>query len=73
MNEAFNQSRYLDYKMKVKLDIDLMKQSPYDFMIEYEQCIIKEDYERAKAITEVLEPLGFNTADTHKHIKQLNY
>ncbi len=34
--------------------------------------IIIEDYESAQAITEVLKPLNYDTADTHQHIKEIN-
>jgi len=69
--ESFNNERYQQLKIKVQLDIELHKSTPYDFMITYEQAIIKEDYEYDKAITDVLLPLGLKTSDTHKYIKTL--
>ena len=41
-------------------------------MQEYKRRIVADDFEAAKAITEVLKPLNYDTADTHPHIKQLN-
>mgnify|MGYP003437863513 CR=1 FL=1 len=69
---SFNNERYALLKTKVKLDIDLKVRVPYDFMILYERSVVNEDYEYCKAITEVLALFGYNTADTHKHIKSLN-
>lgn len=43
-------------------------ETPYSLMKEYEIAIENEDYEIAKAITDVLKPLGFNTAETHPFI-----
>lgn len=47
------------------------KTTAYGYMKIYEDCIRKEDYEMAKAITEVLKPLGYDTKDTHSDIKEL--
>ena len=67
----FDNSRYLKAKQEVQQALDNGKK-PFDFMMEYKQCIAVEDYEKAKAITECLKPLNYDTKDTHMHIKVLN-
>jgi len=42
--------------------------TPSQLMNEYKVCIEVEDYEKAKAITEVLLPLGFFTNEMHPKI-----
>jgi hypothetical protein len=67
----WNIQRYEQVKAKCKSDIDCGRKSAFDYMYEYKKMIAAEDYEAAKAITEVLAPLHYWTADTHKHIKEL--
>jgi hypothetical protein len=68
----WNQTRYEEVKRKCSADIKSGLKDPCDYMQEYKKMVDKEDYEACKAITEVLEPLNFFTADTHKHIRSLN-
>ena len=58
-------------KLQCQTDIARKTKTPYDYMMEYKKMIGKEDYEAAKAITEVLEPFKYYTADTHNHIPSL--
>lgn len=67
----WNENRYLEAKKKCQVAIDDKIKKPYDYMVEYKKAIKIEDYEIAKAITEVLKPLNYDTADTHNHIKEL--
>ena len=68
----WNQKHYEDTKFRVARDLKNGLKKPYDFMQEYKRMIVADDFEGAKAITEVLKPLNYDTADTHAHIKQLN-
>jgi hypothetical protein len=68
----WNEKRYNEMKLQCQTDIAKKTKTPYDYMMEYKEMIRKEDYEAAKAITEVLEPLKYHTADTHNHIPSLN-
>lgn len=67
----FNNSKYLKDKRDVQQALD-NGTKPFDFMMKYKQCITDEDYETAKAITECLKPLNYDTNDTHQHIEVLN-
>jgi len=69
---AWNEKHYQDYKRKCENDIKSGIRKPYDYMQEYKKMVAIEDYEACKAITEVLEPLQYFTADTHRHIPSLN-
>ena len=69
---AWNQRRYEEMKRKCAEDIRNGIKKPYDYMQEYKKMVIADDYEACKAITEVLEPLNYFTADTHAHIPRLN-
>ena len=68
----WNEKRYQEVKKQCQKDIDSGHKKPYCYMNEYKQMIKIEDYEAAKAITEVLKPLNYDTADTHMHIPSLN-
>lgn len=68
----FNNERYIKLKTKIKSDLGNKVKCPFNFMMEYKQAIVEEDYEKAKAITEVLRPLNYETSDTHGHIKELS-
>ena len=68
----FNQEKYEKAKIDVQNDIDNHSKSAYEYMDRYKACIKREDYETAKAITEVLAPLGYHTIDTHSSIKSLH-
>lgn len=67
----WNEERYQQTKKKCSDEINSGKKEPHDYMHTYKKMIECEDYESAKAITEVLEPLNYFTKDTHKHIKAL--
>lgn len=67
----WDENRYLEVKEKCQRELDNKTKKPYDYMLEYKKMIKTEDYEAAKAITEVLKPLNYDTADTHNHIKEL--
>jgi len=68
----WNQKRYEEVKAKCKADIESKRKKPYDYMLEYKEMVRIEDYESCKAITEILKPLNYDTADTHPHIASLN-
>jgi hypothetical protein len=67
----WNKERYDQVKTKCSCDLKSGFKQPHDYMHEYKKMVEKEDYEACKAITEILEPLNFFTADTHQHIKSL--
>ena len=68
----FDKQLYEESKLNVQSHLIVKSKTAYEFMQEYELAIINENYEMAKAITDVLAPLGYQTADTHKHIHCLN-
>jgi len=68
----WNNKRYEEVKAKCKFDIENKRKTPYDYMLEYKRMVTIEDYEACKAITEILMPLNYDTADTHAHIASLN-
>jgi hypothetical protein len=68
----WNKKRYEEVKERCEFDLRNKRKKPYDYMIEYKNMVMSEDYEACKAITEVLKPLNYNTADTHSHIPCLN-
>jgi hypothetical protein len=68
---AWNKQHYEEVKRQVEQNIACGKKTAYCYMKEYEQMIEKEDYEGAKAITEILLPLGYDTAQTHNQINRL--
>lgn len=67
----FDKKKYEKAKLICTEDIESEYRSPSDYMKVYKAAIIQEDYERAKAIAEVLKPLGYYVADTHRHIPGL--
>lgn len=67
----WNNDRYQEVKAKAKHDIEAGNMKPYDYMQKYKRMIEKDDFEGAKAVTEVLKPMNYDTADTHGHIKCL--
>lgn len=67
----FDNSKYLKAKQDVQKAL-ANGTKPFDFMMKYKKCITDEDYEIAKAITECLLPLNYDTKDTHMHIDVLN-
>jgi len=69
---VWNTEKYQKEKVKCKADIDSKRKSPYDYMIIYKEMVKTENYESCKAITEILKPLNYDTADTHNHIPSLN-
>lgn len=68
----WNKKRYQEVKDQCQLDIESKIKTPYDYMLEYKKMVVIDDYEACKAITEVLKPLNYDTADTHNHIPRLN-
>lgn len=68
---AFDTSKYERAKSECSYNIEKKNKTAFDYMHIYKQAIVAEDYEKAKAITEVLAPLKYHTADTHPHIKAL--
>lgn len=69
---AWYQQRYEQVKSQCIQSITMAYKTCADWMLDYKTFIKKEDYEACKAITEVLEPYGYKTADTHKTIPELN-
>lgn len=72
MTTYWDKERYEKIKTQCRDDISNNKQTATYYMKVYKRMIEIEDYEAAKAITEILKPLGYHTADTHPHIKSLN-
>jgi len=69
---AWDNNRYLHMREQCQNDINREYKTPADYMLVYKKMIMKDDYEAAKAITEVLAPLNYDTAMTHDHISKLN-
>lgn len=65
---SWDKERYESVKIKAQSDLTRKLKSPYDYMQIYKQMIADDDFEGAKAVTEVLKPLNYDTADTHNHI-----
>ena len=68
---SWNQEKYLRMKNICQGDIANGRKTAQYYMMQYKKFIIEEDYEYAKAITEVLKPLNFDTSVTHIDIKEL--
>jgi hypothetical protein len=66
----FDTEKYQESKKLIKVALDTGR-NPLDLMAKYKRCVIAENYEMCKAITEALEPLNYFTADTHSHIAVL--
>ena len=71
-NHEFNVNIYRMYYTQIVHNIELQGRSAFSYMWAYADSIKAENYERAKAITDVLKPLGYNTADTHYLLPNLN-
>ena len=68
----WNEKRYNEQLSIIADDINSGRKKPYDYMLEYKKAVNTDDFERCKAITEILKPLNYDTADTHNHIEKLN-
>jgi len=68
----WNTQKYEEEKAKCESDINSKRKTPYDYMIIYKEMVKIENYEACKAITELIKPLNYDTADTHAHIPSLN-
>ena len=68
----WDQNRYEECLLDVDSNILLGKKPAVDYMGIYKQCIEDEDYEKAKAIADILINYGYRVEDTHRHIKSLN-
>ncbi len=68
----WNKDRYQRVKEDVAFNTSRGNKSPQFYMNEYMDMIKKDDFEAAKAIAEVLLPLGFDVATTHDNIRVLN-
>lgn len=68
----WNKDRYQRVKADCEWNTSKGFKSPQFYMNEYMDMIKKDDFEAAKAIAEVLLPLGFDVATTHDSIRVLN-
>ena len=68
----WNQVRYEKEKRDCQNAISNSRKTCSFYMGRYKESIKAQDFETAKAITEVLKPLNYDTADTHAHIKEIN-
>ena len=68
----WNEKKYNETKLKCEQSLRERTMSLPEWMQEYKLMVIKENYEAAKAITDVLKPFNYETSDTHQHIKELN-
>jgi hypothetical protein len=64
--------KYNDMKKKCQDDINKGRKSPNDYMKIYKEKITKQEYEHARAITDILETMNYYTYMTHDHIACLN-
>jgi len=71
-NHVFDVNLYRMYYTNLVHNIEMQKRSAFSLMNLYVDSVKAENYERAKAITDVLKPLGYNTADTHYLLPNLN-
>lgn len=67
----FNNKRYNRLKKICEDDLAMEFKTAKEYMQIYKDAIIGQDYEAAKAIAEILEPLGYHVTDTHRHIEGL--
>lgn len=68
---AFNKTRYESVKAATERSLNQGYKKPYEFMESYKEAIEMENYEDAKAISDVLMPLNYDVTDTHGHINRL--
>ena len=68
----WDKDKYLRAKDSCLYNIKNGVYSKSQYMEKYIKAIEEENYEMAKAITDVLANFGMQTANTHKHIKSLN-
>ena len=61
-------SKYEETKQECERMIKKGIKKPYDYMVEYKKAIKEDNFEKAKAITDVLYPLNYhmNTEEPHK-------
>lgn len=69
---AWNKDRYKRVKDDVEYNTSRDFKSPQAYMNDYMEMIKVDDFEGAKAIADVLLPLGFDVAKTHPNIRVLN-
>lgn len=68
---SWNKEHYEAIKAEVEHNLKTQKKTPYDYMVEYQNAVREEDYERCKALTEVLEEYNYKTVETHKYIREI--
>jgi hypothetical protein len=68
----WNSYVYEETKRQFTEDLRTERRSAYVMMQDYKQAILNDDFESAKAITEVLGLKGFHTIETHREISMLN-
>ena len=65
---GWDDKKYERVKLQCSSDVKHKRKTPYDYMMLYKKAIREDDFESAKAITEVLKPFNYDTNDTHPHI-----
>lgn len=68
----WNEETYLENKKHYEMLLKNGFKNPFDLMVDYQKSIVEDDFELSKAITEILRPLNFQTAETHRYIESLN-
>ena len=71
VSSEWNEKRYLSYKEHYRKELEGGKVKPYTLMEIYKKSIELDDFEEAKAITELIAPFHYETVDTHRHINCL--
>ncbi len=68
----WNKDRYQRVKEDCSYNTGSGFKTPQAYMNVYMEMIKADDFEGAKAIADVLKPLGFDVATTHDRIRVLN-
>jgi hypothetical protein len=66
------EDRYNSMRDEVQENLNKGRKTPEDYMHSYKYHIEKQNYEEAKAISDVLDLLGWDVKHTHGHIPSLN-
>ena len=69
---GWNKKRFRAKKKEVEVNLNRGYKTEKDYMLIYKAMISNEDYEGAKAVSDVLALLDYDVCFTHDHIAELN-
>lgn len=69
---GWNKKRYKAKKKEVQVNLNKGFKTEQDYMVTYKAMISNDDFEGAKAVSEVLDLLDYDVCFTHNHIECLN-